>query len=47
MLLHKRAVLGLQEVKDDEELREVSQKWSILSSARAHTFAKAWIALDK
>ena len=45
MQLHRMAVLRLQEVKDEEELCQISQKLSSCSSARARTLAKAWVAL--
>jgi hypothetical protein len=47
MQLHRMAVLRLQEVKNDEELCQISQKLSSCSSARARTLAKAWVALDR
>jgi hypothetical protein len=46
MQLHRMAVLRLQEVKDEEELCQISQKLSSCSSARARALAKAWVALD-
>jgi hypothetical protein len=45
--LHTMIVVRLQEVKDDEELCQISQNLSSRCFERAHTLAKAWIIMDK
>ena len=45
--LHTMIVVRLQEVKDDEELCQISQNLSSRCFERAHTLAKAWIVMDK
>ena len=46
MLRHRVAVLGLQEVASDDELRCTSEKFSSRSSERAHTLAREWVNHD-
>ena len=41
---HRVAVLRLQDVASDDELRRISETLSSRSSERAHTLAREWIA---
>ena len=43
---HRVAVLGLQDVASDDELRHISERLSSRSSERAHTLAREWINHD-
>eukprot|EP00985_Skeletonema_marinoi_P003667 scaffold1601_cov140-Skeletonema_marinoi.AAC.4 len=45
-LHHRMAVLRLQEVTDDEGICRISQGLSSWNSERAHTLAKAYVAMD-
>jgi hypothetical protein len=47
-ILQKRAVISLQEdVLDEDELRRVSEAFSLSSVERAHTVAVHWVKMDQ
>ena len=43
---HRVAVLRLQDVANDDELRRISEWFSSKSSERAHTLAREWFNHD-
>jgi hypothetical protein len=47
VVLHRMAIVRLQDEKNDDELCQISQRLSSWGSARAHTLAKEYVALDE
>jgi hypothetical protein len=46
VVIHRMAIVRLQDVKDEDELCQISERLSSWGSSRAHALAKEYFALD-